>query len=104
MSLTTKQKQYLKGLAHHLKPVILVGGGGITPAVEQATDLELEAHELIKARIHRDAPINVKEGGQHLATACKAELVQTIGRMAVLYRRRSEKPSIRLPKPGSSAE
>ncbi len=98
MSLTSKQRRHLRSLAHHLDPVVLVGGNGITPQVEQAVQNELESHELIKVRIHRDAPVNVKIGGAELAESCSAELVQTIGRMAVLYKRREKDPDIVLPK------
>lgn len=98
MPLTGKQRRHLRSLAHHLDPVVLIGGAGITGAVEKAVHAELDNHELIKARIHRDAPVDVKTGGKELAEACDAELVQTIGRMAVLYRRRKKDPSIQLPK------
>ena len=98
MPLTSKQRRHLRGLAHHLDPVVLVGGAGITGPVEKAVADELENHELIKVRIHRDAPVNVKTGGAELAEACGAELVQTIGRMAVLYKRRPKDPTIVLPK------
>lgn len=102
MSLSSKQRRYLRSLAHHIKPVVLVGGAGITEAVQRATAAELESHELIKARIHRDAPVTVKIGGAELAEICGAELVQTIGRMAVLYKARKEDPAIVLPKGGSA--
>lgn len=98
MPLTSKQRRHLKALAHHLDPVVLVGSNGITPQVEKAVTDELLSHELIKVRVHRDAPVKVKLGGAELAEACHAELVQTIGRMAVLYKRRKNKPEIVLPK------
>jgi len=96
--LTSKQRRHLRGLAHHLDPVVLVGAKGITDQVEKAVTAELESHELIKVRIHRDAPVGTKIGGAELAEACGAELVQTIGRMAVLYRRREKDPEIQLPR------
>lgn len=99
MSLTSKQRRYLRSLAHHLDAVVLVGAAGITGAVEKKTAEELEHHELIKVRIHRDAPVDVKTGGAELAQACGAELVQTIGRKAVLYKRRAKEPAIHLPRP-----
>lgn len=98
MSLTSKQRRHLRALAHHLNPVVLVGSNGITTQVEAAVRDELESHELIKVRIHRDAPVKAKIGGAELADACEAELVQTIGRMAVLYKRREKDPDIELPK------
>lgn len=97
MALTAKQRRFLKGLAHHLDPVVLVGGAGLTDAVQKTVGTELHHHELIKVRIHRDAPVTAKLGGSELADACDAELVQVIGRMAVLYRRREKQPEIKLP-------
>ncbi|MFK7931559.1 MAG: ribosome assembly RNA-binding protein YhbY [Myxococcota bacterium] len=97
MPLTPKQKRHLKGLAHHLNPVVLVGGAGVTEAIQKTVVAELKNHELIKVRIHRDAPITAKLGGSELAEECSAELVQVIGRMAVLYKRRTKEPSIKLP-------
>ena len=35
------QKQYLKGTAHGLKPVVFVGQRGITPELTKAFDEEL---------------------------------------------------------------
>lgn len=104
MPLTSKQRRYLRGLAHHLDPVVLVGSAGISPAVEKAVHAELETHELIKVRIHRDAPVNVKVGGVELAETCGAELVQKIGRMAVLYKRREKEPTIVLPRAEPSGD
>ena len=97
MSLTGKQRRYLRGLAHHLDPVLMVGQSGVSGPVVEKTDVELENHELIKVRILEAAPESAKETGAKLASGSKSDLVQVIGRMAVLYRKRSKKPTIRLP-------
>jgi len=49
-----KQRQYLKGLAHALEPVVRVGRGGASPSVIEETKRSLAAHELIKVRIEND--------------------------------------------------
>ena len=49
MNLSTKQKQHLKGLAHPLKPVVLLGSNGLTEGVLAEIEQALEHHELIKA-------------------------------------------------------
>lgn len=49
MNLSTKQKQYLKGLAHNLKPVVLMGANGLTEAVLAEIEIALDYHELIKS-------------------------------------------------------
>lgn len=86
MTFTTKQKQDLKAKAHKLKPVILIGGKGVTPAVLKEIDGALSHHELIKIRIasnDRDARRTMLT---EIADATKAELVQTIGNIGVFYR------------------
>lgn len=51
MNLSTKQKQHLKGLAHGLKPVVLMGANGLTEAVLAEIEIALNHHELIKVKI-----------------------------------------------------
>jgi RNA-binding protein len=51
MQLTEKQRRHLKGLAHRLKPVILMGNAGLTDAVVAETHRALADHELIKVRL-----------------------------------------------------
>lgn len=86
MSLTPKGRQVLKARAHALKPVVLIGNQGLTEAVLKEIDRALTDHELIKVRIAG----NDKEARQaayaEICTNTKAELVQTIGHIAVLYR------------------
>ncbi|MEQ8861619.1 MAG: ribosome assembly RNA-binding protein YhbY [Pseudomonadales bacterium] len=80
----------LKRIAHHLDPVVLVGDQGISDALIAETERALGDHELIKVRIHaadRDARRALAEA---LAEACNAALVQTIGKITVLYRRNPE--------------
>ena len=93
MELTSKQRQYLKGLAHHLKPTVQVGDKGMTSAVLEKVSEELEFHELIKVKVDDEAKVK----GPILAEGTQAALVQVIGRTIVLYRRREKKPAIRLP-------
>jgi RNA-binding protein len=104
MSLTGKQRRYLRGLAHHIDPVLMVGQSGVTPSVLEKTDFELENHELIKVRVLEGAPVKAKPSGAELAAGTRSELIQVIGRMAVLYRPRSKKPTIRLPKESAESE
>lgn len=87
----TSFRQELKAKAHHLKPVVLLGSKGLTPAVVEETDVALNAHELIKVKINGAE----KEDRQLMATdlcqQLKAELVQLIGNTAVIYRKNEEK-------------
>jgi len=92
--LTGKQRRHLRALAHHLDPVVLVGSAGTSEAVAEKLRFELEHHELVKVRFPES---EVKENAPALAASVGAHLVQTIGRIAVLYRRRDKKPTIQLP-------
>lgn len=89
--LNSKQKQILKGQAHSLKPVVLMGSHGLTEAVLKEIDLALKAHELIKVRIQAD---DRDEKNMIVSQICQnnqAELVQLIGNICVLYRENPEK-------------
>ena len=97
MVLTAKQRQFLKGLAHPLSPVVRVGRGRITPALVAETKRSLEAHELIKVRIDVDETSARRELAAELARETDAELAAMIGKLAILYRPRAEKPKIQLP-------
>jgi RNA-binding protein len=97
MALTAKQRQYLKGLAHPLEPVVRIGQKGLSDAVISEAQKSLVAHELIKVRIDAgDSKLRV-ELATKLAAATDAQVAATIGKTALLYRPRDEKPSIKLP-------
>lgn len=95
--LTPRQKQFLKGLAHPLAPVVRVGRGGVSDAVIAETKKSLNAHELIKVRIDGDEAEDRNALAEKLATATEAHIAAVIGKTAILYRARDEEPEIRLP-------
>jgi RNA-binding protein len=97
VDLTPKQRQYLRALAHHLKPVVLVGAAGLSEAVLAKVGAELDNHELIKVKVAKEAPVDVGRGAGELAERTRSEVAQIIGRTVVLYRARAEKPTIVLP-------
>lgn len=86
MALTQDQKKRFRKIAHHLKPVVMVAENGLSEGVLAELERALEDHELIKIRI------NVMEREDKAAiieSVCKttnADLVQVIGKVAVLYR------------------
>lgn len=94
-NLTSKQRKQLKGLAHHLEPVVHVGKGRITDALVSELGRTLAAHELIKVKIDAEGAER-KELAAALATASGAQLVTTVGKVAILYRENAEDPQIRL--------
>jgi RNA-binding protein len=92
--LTSKQRQYLRGLAHPLSPIVRVGKAGVTESVIAETKKSLHSHELIKVRIEAD---DRKAVAETLATAADAQIAGTVGKVAILYRERDEEPEIKLP-------
>lgn len=97
MTLSTKQKQYLKGLAHHLNPVVMLGGNGLTEGVLAEIDNALSHHELIKVKVagaDRETQQLIIDA---IIRETQAETVQTIGHVVVLYRE-SEEKKITLPR------
>jgi RNA-binding protein len=96
MPLTSKQNRYLRGLAHKLKPIVMVGDAGVTEGVINELDNSLEHHELIKVRISGMDRAERTASAKSLAEQSHSELVNIIGHIAILYRR-SKKPQIKLP-------
>ncbi|MEO5377413.1 MAG: ribosome assembly RNA-binding protein YhbY [Magnetococcus sp. DMHC-6] len=87
--LNTSQKKYLRGLAHSLKPLILIGGNGVTPNLLAAIDEALEGHELIKIRFnnHKDQK---KELLEEIIIGTNCEAAGMVGHVSMLYRARKE--------------
>jgi RNA-binding protein len=92
--LTSKQRQYLRGLAHPLAPIVRVGKAGLTDSVIAETKKSLHSHELIKVRIEVDESAARKELAGKLAEATDAQVAGTVGKVAILYRAREEEPEI----------
>ena len=97
MNLTTKQKQFLKGLAHDKKPVVQLGNNGLTEGVVAEIENALGHHELIKVKI----PTDDRDEKQLIADAIVREThsnkIQIIGHTLVLYKP-SDEPKIILPR------
>jgi RNA-binding protein len=98
MSLTNSQIRYLRGLAHDLNPIILVGNKGITPALVKEFDAALGQHELVKVKIAGDDRDVRKQQIDDLAEQAGAEVVQRIGHVASYFRRNADAPKIALPR------
>ncbi|MCC5825404.1 MULTISPECIES: ribosome assembly RNA-binding protein YhbY [Alkalimonas] len=97
MALSNKQKQFLKSKAHDLKPVVLLGGNGLTEGVLAEVEQALEHHELIKVKVpgeDREQKVLVMDA---IVRETKADKVQVIGKTLVLFRPAKE-PKIQLPK------
>ena len=97
-ALTNPQKRYLRGLAHDLKPVVLVGAKGVTPAGLAELDLALEQHELVKVRVAASDRDEREAWIAALVEGSGAGLAGRIGHVAIMYRRSQDKPFVILPR------
>ena len=97
MQLTGKQKHYLRGLAHHSRPVVIIGNAGLSEAVSNEIDQALNAHELIKIKLPGGDRSERQSLLEQICEAAGAEPVQSIGNVIVIYRP-ADKPEISLPK------
>lgn len=97
MSLTGKQRRFLRAEAHALEPVVMVGKEGLSDTVLSATREALLAHELIKVRVLDNAPLERSEVADTLPELVNGHLAGLIGRVVILYKRHPQKPQIKLP-------
>jgi len=86
IELTNFQKKTLRGMGHHLEPVVYAGKEGLSPALLKSMENALKAHELIKIKLGQNCAVERNEAGKELARLTGAALVQIIGRMILLYR------------------
>ena len=97
MKLTENQLRFLRGKAHPLHPLVMIGQSGLTDAVCAETERALTDHELIKVRV-RSAERSQRESIiDALAQRTGAVLVTRIGHVAVIYRPRQPLPRLVLP-------
>lgn len=91
IQLTTAQRKDKRAEAHHLDPVVIIGGEGLTPAVVKEADAALNAHGLIKVRVFSDDR-DTRDGMlAALADRLNAAPIQHIGKLLVLWRPVPEK-------------
>ena len=95
IQLTPAQRKVHRADAHHLDPVVMVGGDGLTPAVTKEIDHALEAHGLIKVRVFSDDRDGREEMLATLADKLDAAPIQQIGKLLVLWRPIPEKVAVR---------
>ena len=84
--LTPAQRKVHRAEAHHLDPVVMVGGDGLTPAVIKEADASLNAHGLIKIRVFSDDRAAREAMFIALADQLSAAPIQHIGKLLVLWR------------------
>jgi RNA-binding protein len=101
MKLTTKQIAHLRGLAHNLNPVVMIGNNGLTDKVIKEIELNLNAHELIKIQVAGDDRGARKAMYLEICAKTAATAVHHIGKQLVVYRASEtvkEKSKVEIPK------
>jgi len=99
--LTTKQITHLRGLAHSLNPVVMLGNNGLTENVLKEIELNLNAHELIKVQVAGDDRVARKAIYDEITAKTNAIAVHHIGKQLVFYRASNtvkESAKIHIPK------
>ncbi|PYZ98715.1 ribosome assembly RNA-binding protein YhbY [Alteribacter lacisalsi] len=97
MTLTGKQKRFLRAEAHHLKPIFQVGKAGVNENLITQVEEALEARELIKVSILQNCFEDKSEVADALAEGAGAHKVQVIGSTIVLYKESENQKTIQLP-------
>ena len=97
LEITSKQRAYLRSMCNTMQPILYIGKDGITDGtIKEAWDA-LEARELIKCSVQREAPLSAREACQDLCERVHAAPVQCIGGKFSIYRPRRKDPAIQLP-------
>jgi RNA-binding protein len=91
ITLTPAQRKVHRAEAHHLDPVVRVGGDGLTPAVKKEINAALKAHGLIKVRVFSDDRAAREDMLKSLADELDAAPIQHIGKLLVFWRPIPEK-------------
>jgi putative YhbY family RNA-binding protein len=94
ITLTPAQRKVHRADAHHLDPVVLVGGDGLSPSVRKEIDNALKAHGLIKVRVFSDDRAARELMLKTLADELDAAPIQHIGKLLVLWRPMPEKEKV----------
>ena len=95
MSLSIEQKKRLRTIGHQLKPVVLIGGNGVSESVLAEIERALNDHELIKVKINLPERDDRHAIAEELMNSVKAEVAQVIGKIVLMYRR-NPKPNPKL--------
>ncbi|MGI5884240.1 MAG: YhbY family RNA-binding protein [Candidatus Spyradocola sp.] len=96
MPLTSKQRAQLRALSNGFDPVVYIGKDGITPNLSKQAWDALEARELIKVQVLKNAPYEAREACGLLCEAVHADPVLCVGNRFVIYRPARKDPKILL--------
>ncbi|GFH42902.1 RNA-binding protein [Lactococcus hodotermopsidis] len=85
MTLTGKQKRFLRAEAHHLTPIVQIGKGGLTNEIKTSIRRALDARELIKVAILQNSDANINDVAEEIEEM-SFDVVQKIGRILVVFK------------------
>lgn len=94
--LSGKQVRFLRGLGHHLQPVVMIGKEALSDALLASLEEALAAHELIKVKLQEGCLLDRREAATILAERTGSAVAQVLGKTILLYRQ-GDKPKITLP-------
>ena len=89
--MTSKQRAYLRGFANKIEPIFQVGKGGVTDVLAEQLSDALEARELIKITVLKNAPDYARDIADEIAEKTNSDVIHVIGNKIVLFRQRKEK-------------
>lgn len=96
MSLTSKQRAFLKSQAHAMKPIIQIGKNGLNDHLKTSVRQALDARELIKVTLLQNTDENICEVSEVLEEEIGCETVLKIGRILILYKESARKENRKL--------
>lgn len=88
--LTGRQVRHLRGLGHHLHPVVMIGKEEVSESLIRSVEAALDSHELIKVKIQEGCLMDRKEAAEILSEQTGATVVQILGKTILLFRRSPE--------------
>ena len=86
MQLDNATLKRIKGIGHELKPIVMIGNNGVTPAIIEEIDRALNDHELIKVKLSAGSKDERETVAAELAQETNSTMIHSIGRMALLLR------------------
>ncbi len=96
MSLTSKQRAFLKAEAHHMKPIIQIGKNGLNDEIKTSIRNALDARELIKVTLLQNTDENIHDVAETLEEEIGLDTVQKIGRILILFKPSAKKENRKL--------
>jgi len=85
--ITSKQRAELRAKANELDTTLMVGKDGVTDALVEELNRQLEARELVKGKVLETALMSAREVSDQLCEALGAEGIQCVGNKFVVWRR-----------------